>query len=232
MDALTLSVLVAAAGVALVHTALGPDHYLPFLFLARARGWSLRRTLAVTAACGAGHVGSSLLLGFGGLALGYEIARLAGIEAIRGDVAAWALVAFGMAYGIWGVRRALRTRKGIVPHDHGGDVHVHLRGDVAHGHGQGVSATTFWSLFLIFVLGPCEPLIPLFVVPLSEGNLGLAWATAAVFSLVTIAAMLVLVGLATFGLERLPFVALERWSHAMAGGVVAGCGLSVLFLGL
>ena len=25
--------------------------------------------------------------------------------------------------------------------------------------------TTFWALFIVFVLGPCEPLIPLFMVP-------------------------------------------------------------------
>ena len=31
-----------------------------------------------------------------------------------------------------------------------------------HDHGWKQQQTTFWSLFLVFVLGPCEPLIPLF----------------------------------------------------------------------
>jgi len=37
LDGLSLSVLLAAAGVGIVHTLLGPDHYLPFLTLARVR---------------------------------------------------------------------------------------------------------------------------------------------------------------------------------------------------
>ena len=56
------NLIAAALGIAVAHTALGPDHTLPFVMLARAGRWSLRRTLAVTLACGAGHVASSLLL--------------------------------------------------------------------------------------------------------------------------------------------------------------------------
>ncbi|NIR37211.1 MAG: hypothetical protein GWN73_15615, partial [Actinobacteria bacterium] len=56
------SLLAAAVGVAVTHTALGPDHYLPFVMLARARKWSWARTLTVTGICGLGHVASSVLL--------------------------------------------------------------------------------------------------------------------------------------------------------------------------
>ena len=41
-----------AASIGVVHTLLGPDHYLPFVALARTRRWSTARTAAVTAACG------------------------------------------------------------------------------------------------------------------------------------------------------------------------------------
>lgn len=55
--------------IALTHTLLGPDHYLPFIALARARSWSAARTSIITLLCGAGHVASSVILGLVGLYL-------------------------------------------------------------------------------------------------------------------------------------------------------------------
>jgi hypothetical protein len=87
-------------------------------------------------------------------------------------------------------------------------------------------------LFIVFVLGPCEPLIPLFVLPASRGDWGLAALTGAVFGAITIACMLALVLVGHAGLARLPLGPLERWSHAMAGGVIVASGLAVALLGL
>ena len=36
-----------AATLGLVHTVIGPDHYLPFIVIGRARNWKLRKTLGV-----------------------------------------------------------------------------------------------------------------------------------------------------------------------------------------
>lgn len=234
MDALTWNLLAAAAGVALVHTLLGPDHYLPFVMLARARGWSLRRTLAITLICGLGHVGSSLLLGLLGLGAGAALGWIETVEGHRGNLAGWALVAVGTAYALWGVRRARRERLGLRVHRHGHMVHLHPGGGHEHRHPEAADGkgATFWALFVVFVLGPCEPLIPLFLVPASQGRWGLAAVTGAVFSAVTLAAMLTVTGLATAGLARLPLGPLERWAHALAGGVIAASGLGVVLLGL
>jgi nickel/cobalt exporter len=233
MIALSLPLLGAAAAVAITHTALGPDHYLPFLMLSRARGWSRARTLAVTIVCGIAHVGSSVALGMIGLAIGAGLGWVQRAEGIRGDWAAWTLVGLGTAYALWGVRRALRARSGLEPHAHEGHVHVHL-GGAAHHHHHGAhrDPSTFWALFIVFALGPCEPLFPLFLVPASRGDWTLAGVTAVVFGIVTIATMSMLVLAAHAGLERLPLGRLERWSHAAAGGVIAVSGLAILYLGL
>jgi nickel/cobalt transporter (NicO) family protein len=37
-----------AASLGLVHTVIGPDHYLPFIVIGRARRWTLRKTLLVS----------------------------------------------------------------------------------------------------------------------------------------------------------------------------------------
>jgi sulfite exporter TauE/SafE len=229
----SVSVLAAAGGVAFLHTVLGPDHYLPFIVLARARSWSMSRTLAVTAICGLGHVASSILLGGLGVAFGVAIARIEGVEGGRGDLAAWALVAFGLAYAVWGLRHALRTSKGIATHTHHGHVHLHSHGDAEHSHDRGMGSNlTFWALFMIFVLGPCEPLIPLFVLPASRGDWILAATTAVVFTVVTLVTMVGLTAAALAGASQLRLGPLERWSHTLAGSVIAVSGLAILFLGL
>ncbi|MGH9869922.1 MAG: sulfite exporter TauE/SafE family protein [Candidatus Polarisedimenticolia bacterium] len=238
MDGFSWSLVAASAGVALTHTLLGPDHYLPFLMLARARRWTRARTMAITVACGAGHVASSLLLGAAGVMLGVAAAPLAHIEQVRGGLAAWALVIFGAAYFLWGVRRAVRRARDLEPHAHGDHVHMHAGSSAAHAHRDADaaaaprSATTFWVLFTIFVLGPCEPMIPLFVLPASRGRWGLAIGSALLFSVLTIATMVVVTLLSLAGLRRLPFAFLERWSHAMAGAVLWASGLAIITLGL
>lgn len=118
--------LLTAASVGVVHTLLGPDHYLPFIFMSRSLGWSLQRTLLVTLLCGLGHVLGSIALGAVGIALGVALTRLEIIESARGEVAAWLMIAFGIAYAAWGLRRAHRQR----PHAH---VHVHPDG-IVHRH--------------------------------------------------------------------------------------------------
>jgi nickel/cobalt exporter len=236
MDVSTFSpsLLVAAFGVGVVHTLLGPDHYLPFIMLARARDWTRLRTIAVTSVCGLGHIASSVVLGGVGIALGLAIGQLESAESGRGPLAAWALVAFGVAYAVWGLRHALRKRKGIEAHIHGEDVHIHSHGLLPHGHAHDVrrANTTFWTLFIVFVLGPCEPLIPLFALPASQGRWDVAIATAVVFGIATLVSM---VGATLAGLEGLKVLKLgplERWSHVLAGCVIAAAGLSVIYLGL
>lgn len=207
--------LLSAVTLGVVHTAVGIDHTLPFVVLARARAWTLRRTLLITCACGLGHVLSSVLLAAIGLGLGIGGSRLLAIEETRGVWAAWCLVGLGLAYAgvsLW--RLSSRGHRESSPH------HAHL-----------VS-----GLFLVFVLGPCEALLPL----LTASGMSLAltdalWVTL-VFSLATIGTMLGLVTIGyvgtSFALLRERFVRLERHAHVLAGLTLALSGLSVQFLGI
>ena len=72
-----------AATIGLVHTLIGPDHYLPFIVISRARGWKLPKTLFISFLCGLGHVLSSVLLGFLGVLLGVTVFKLRAVESAR-----------------------------------------------------------------------------------------------------------------------------------------------------
>ena len=231
-----LIVSATAALVGFVHTAIGPDHYIPFIALARARNWSALRTTIVTALCGVGHVASSIILGLIGVAVGMAVFKLKWIESWRGDIAAWLLIVFGFAYLVWGLWRAIKNK----PHTHS---HVHADGSAhehdhnhasqhAHLHEKKKDPASPWALFIIFVFGPCEPLIPLVMVPASRGDIAGTITVSVIFSLVTIATMTAIVLLSLFGLSRIRLPSLGRYSHALAGLAILLCGGAIKFLGL
>jgi ABC-type nickel/cobalt efflux system permease component RcnA len=153
-----------AALIGTLHTLMGPDHYLPFIALARARAWSLRKAMCITLWCGIGHVLGSVLLGAAGIVFGVAVLRLERIEAIRGDWAGWLLLAFGLTYMIWGLRRAARrrphshwhTHKDGTIHDHRHvhdheHVHLHEHGPASAGPGMPSPSLAPWVLFVVFL---------------------------------------------------------------------------------
>lgn len=232
--------MLAAVSIALLHTLLGPDHYLPFVALSKSRHWTLRKTLTLTGLCGLGHVLSSTFLGLIGVAFGITITQLEALDSVRGNLAAWMLIGFGLVYLVWGLRRAWRDRPHQHAHAHAdGTVHEHVHAHRrAHGHVHVDAAggrTTPWILFTIFLLGPCEPLIPLLMYPAAKGAFwDVAWVIV-VFSVVTIATMLGVVTVLTLGLEWVPVgrdTRVARYAHALAGGTILACGIAIGFLGL
>ncbi len=230
-------ITITAASIGLFHTLLGPDHYLPFIVMARARKWSLVKTTCITALCGAGHVLSSIVLGIIGIALGISINKLGAIESFRGGLAAWLLVAFGAGYFVWGLFRARKSRPHVHWHAHGDasmpiHKHTHSKGHLHLHKGEKAKNLTPWILFTIFVFGPCEPLIPLLIYPAAKSSTFGLVLVAGVFGVVTIATMLSIVILLSLGANLLPMGRLERYTHALAGATICLCGIAIRFLGL
>jgi sulfite exporter TauE/SafE len=232
-----LSILaLSAAAIAFFHTLLGPDHYLPFIAMARAQGWSLARTATITALCGAGHILSSVLLGAVGIALGLAASFFEPLDEIRGSLAAWAFMSFGLVYLAWGLRQARKK----APHSHAhphtdGHVHDHGHahgGEHVHVHEDGATRLTPWVVFVIFALGPCEPMIPVIMYPAVQGNYFSLIVVTAVFGAVTMTSMLAVVLGASLGLKSIPLRSWDRYSHALAGATLFLCGAAMQFFGL
>ena len=228
--------MLTAASIAFLHTILGPDHYLVFTAMGKARAWSLGRTLRITLYCGLAHILGSVIIGLVGIAAGVQLASLTAIEGMRGNLAGWALLAFGLVYFAWGMKQAGRSYRHSHVHIHEDVVHDHEHdhhSDHAHVHEEGArNPITPWAIFIIFVLGPCEALIPLFMYPAAQQSAGLVIAVALVFGIVTLLTMLGCVVATTIGLERLRLPTSGRYAHAVAGALVACCGAAVSFIGI
>ena len=243
----TTVLLGTAASLAIVHTLIGIDHSLPLAALGRARGWALGRTLLVTGVCGAGHVASSVVIGAAGVGLGVATDSLLRIESFRGELAAALLLAFGLSYTAWALwPRRRGGESGGTPAGRparvgdGREAAVEPApppedGPDADGGGAGdIRGVTAGALFVVFVLGPCEPLIPLMVVPGLAGDWLAVAAVAGVFGLLTIAVMLAAVAAAWHGIGWIGPSARHRGRlvPAAAGLVVTASGAAVLWLGL
>lgn len=223
------AILLTAASLGFIHTVLGPDHYIPFVALSKARDWSKNKTALITFLCGVGHVASSVLIGLAGIAMGTAVSRLEWVEGLRGDAAGWLLLSFGLAYMVWGIKKAVKSEKHSHGHSHGeGAEHSHAHcHEPGHAHTHGSGSVTPWALFIIFVFGPCEPLIPVLMYPALKSGMGLALTAAAVFSAVTIITMLASVFLLLRGMRLFPVERMERYAHALAGFAVFACGVAV-----
>jgi sulfite exporter TauE/SafE len=231
------ALILTAASIGFLHTLFGPDHYLPFVMISWARKWSGIKTAVITFLCGIGHILSSVVLGLIGVALGIMVKKLEIIESFRGDIAAWLFIAFGLVYFAWGLRQAYKNK----PHTHS---HIHIEEDVhTHEHSHhdhhshihldksGINITP-WVLFIVFVFGPCEPLIPLLMYPAAKNSLSGLLIVTAVFGLTTVSTMMVLVLAARSGISLVKLNPLQRFSHSIAGATILLCGLAIVFLGL
>lgn len=219
-----LVLCITAASIGFIHTIFGPDHYVPFVAMSKARHWSHLRTVFITVLCGIGHVLGSVVLGLVGVAIGIAVFKLEAIEAGRGDLAAWALIAFGLVYVVWGVRNAVRKHS----HNHLLAGHSHTKTKHNHDHTDKDKANiTPWILFTVFVLGPCEPLIPILMYPAAQNSTSGIVLVTLVFGIVTISTMTAAVLLLTAGIGKLRFSRWERYSHAIAGFSIFLCGIAI-----
>jgi hypothetical protein len=91
---------------------------------------------------------------------------------------------------------------------------------------------TPWVLFVIFLLGPCEALIPLLMFPAATESWSTLFLVTGTFGLTTVATMLAIVFLSLEGIKmiRIPWAA--RFSHALAGLTILLCGVAIQFIGL
>lgn len=212
----TLTALWATAFLtAVIHTITGPDHYLPFVAIGKIRGYGLKKTLALTFVCGIGHIVSALMIALAFIYFSRWLSEenFMWIEDNRGDIAAYALIGLGAAYLLWALKHRWQ-------HNHGAE-HTHFITPA------GNKSISVWVLFIIFVLGPCEALLPILTAASVMGISAVVSSTI-IFSVATIATMMIAVTFGVLGISAMRFHRLEQYAHEIAGGTIMACGAAIL----
>ena len=204
-SAFLLTLTATGFSVAALHAAL-PTHWLPFVVIGRARGWSRRRTLGAVALAGGGHILATTVLGVALARFGWEINE-------RFDAAFhWAVAALLVGLGAWLAFRA--------PHGHGCD-HCEGRKLIP----EPTDRAALWGLFLTLTLSPCELFLPVYLTAAPYGWPGIAWLSA-VLAVATLTGMITLTWLTLCGAARLRW--LDRLDHRVLGGLLALLGFATV----
>lgn len=225
------TLLYTAFFIGTVHTFIGVDHYLPFVVLSKSNKWSIKKTMMIVFVCGIGHVLSSVLLGFIGLGISSSLSTLVGIEDLRATFATYFIIVFGLVYTIYALRKLYLNK----PHTHivNGQEIVHAHHDTKsiedHVHKNN---NLIWGLFILFVLGPCEPLIPILMYPAATLNFGALISVTLVFSVSTISMMMGLTFLGVRGLDFIKIKQLEKYGETLAGLAITLCGVLMITMGI
>ena len=225
------TLLYTAFFIGTVHTFIGVDHYLPFVVLSKSNMWSIKKTMLIVFICGLGHVLSSVVLGFIGLGISYSLSTLVGIEDVRGTLATYFIIVFGLCYTIYALRKLYLNK----PH-----THIIDGQEIMHDHHDSKSINdhvhknnnVLWGLFILFVLGPCEPLIPILMYPAATLNLSALISVTLVFSVSTISMMLGLTLLGVKGLDFIKIKSLEKYGETLAGLAITLCGVLMITMGI
>jgi hypothetical protein len=204
-SALLVTLTATGFSVAALHAAI-PTHWLPFVLIGRARGWSRRRTLGAVALAGGGHILATTALGVALARFGWEINE-------RFDAAFhWAVAALLVGLGAW---LAFRT-----PHGHGCD-HCEGRRFIP----EPTDRAALCGLFLTLTLSPCELFLPVYLTAAPYGWPGIAWLSA-VLAVATLTGMVTLTWLTLQGTARLRW--LDRLDHRVLGGLIALLGVATV----
>ena len=190
-------ILVAAFLVALIHTAI-PSHWLCFVLVGRARGWRVRRTMAVAGAAGALHVATTVTLGVLLARAGQDAQSLEFLERFGG----WVLIGIGVLYFV---------------------LHFSHKG---HHHDHEASATdrvALGGLVLAVTFSPCSVAIPI-LIGASAASTGQVIMISCVLFATTVGNMMMLTGLTALGVEKLPFSFFDRYEKVILGLILAAAG--------
>lgn len=192
--------------------ALAPDHWVPFAALSKARNWSARKAALITFLSGIVHVASSLAIGLAGIFLQKSLADVTSWEGLRGEWFSVLLISFGLTYMLWNIKQSNKKKtEAMDPRQ---------------------DEVAYWSYFAIFVLGPCEPLIP-FLFLSTENGAAQMIPVVLCFSAATLAVMSAAAFLAVSTMDRIKLPgSFVLNPGAAAGATIAVTGLVVRILGI
>ena len=196
----------AAVSTAAFHT-LFPDHWLPFVLVARAKRWPLKRALWVTGFSNLLHVALTVALGMVALVVGLELSQAVG-EAMERTTDIL-LIVFGLGYALWSWRRESK-------HSHRLEKYPEDKGSAC-------------SLAVVLGVDPCVPALPIFF---ASSTLGVPSTVLIMvsFALGTIGGALGITALALSGLYKLEIPFLERHGDLISGLLIAVVGIAVALL--
>jgi hypothetical protein len=222
--------------VAFFHAAL-PTHWLPFVLVARARGWRERKTMSVAVLASLGHVAITSLLGLVIAWLGLEL------DEHLGELFRW--IVGGVLLVVGGYFAVQQLRGAGLRHHHLPGGHHHPSEECGHEAGTShlehelresplvEKRTGDWAaisgLLVMLTLSPCEAFLPVYLSGVQFGWTGF-FVLSAILAAGTLGGMTIFTWLTLRGLARFDLKKVERYEAGMLAAVFLLLGVMMLFL--
>lgn len=204
-----ISLLLGAVIISVLHASL-PNHWLPFVLIGKAQGWSRGKVLSIVALAGTAHVGTTVGLGFLVAWIGLGILKT--VERLADPLSGGILVLIGGTYMLLD----LKGKTSVSNKNPFKGTHLSDRAAMA-------------SLLAMLTFSPCEAVLPVFFAASPFGWKAL-FLLSSIMAAATVTGMVFLTGMAETGISRLKFSFLERHEKAFFGLVMALLGGAVILL--
>lgn len=194
------SLLIGSLLISLLHAVI-PNHWLPVLAIGKKEGWNLAETTRITFIAGMAHVISTVIIGlFLGL-IGTELT--VHIDDFTRIIGPSVLILIGLYF----------VRQHYTHH------HFHLQKEQIEKKRK--KGSIILALIIAMFLSPCMEIEAYFLLAGSKGWYVLA-AIAAMYSIITIAGMLIWIRIVYKGLLKLNW---HKWEHN--AGIITGLVLII-----
>ncbi|MBI4931476.1 MAG: hypothetical protein HY841_11975 [Bacteroidetes bacterium] len=235
-----LQIFLASLLLSVIHASI-PNHWLPLIAIGKSEKWTRSATMWGTVITGFAHTLSTVLIGIIVGVIGYKLSSSYGI--ISGIVAPAILVMLGIIYIILDLRGAkhghthFKLDKTHDDHDHSHEHGHHHHHDHTHPHEKSVKPKTNhktkWAVLSTLSLGmfltPCVEIEAYYFQASTIGWAGI-WIVSAVYTFVTVGAMMILVYLGLHGVKNLRSRFLEEHEKRITGIVLIAVGLLIYFI--
>jgi nickel/cobalt transporter (NicO) family protein len=206
-------IIVGAFLLSIVHASI-PNHWLLLVALSKSEKWNERFTMGMTALAGFAHTLSTIIIGIIVGFLGYKLSG--SYSFIVGVIAPSLLIILGIVYLVISIRANKQH------HHHSHNIHI----DDAK---KKTTAAIIVALTISMFFSPCLEIEAYYFVASSLGWTGII-TVSIIYTIITIAGMLLLVWLGMKGVKKIKSHFLEHHEKTITGSLLILLGIAGYFL--
>lgn len=211
-----IQILLGSTLLSLVH-AIIPSHWLPLIAISKTEKWTEKETLTITAITGFSHTLSTVALGVVVGLIGYQLSE--SYHYITHYVAPTVLITLGLIYFY------LEYRHSKIKHEH---QHHHIDVDTIIKKKKS-KRSIILTLSLAMFFSPCLEIEVYYFTASRLGWMGIG-IVSVVYFFVTVFGMVILVFLASRGVQKLKWHFLEHHDKLISGIILILVGLLAFFV--
>ena len=211
-------IIVGAFLLSIVHASI-PNHWIPLVALSKAEKWNEKLTMGITAIAGFAHTLSTIIIGIIVGFFGYKLSD--SYSFIVGVIAPSLLILLGIIYLIYSIRDNKHRH-----HHHSHEINID---DANLTSAKKKTTAIILTLTISMFFSPCLEIEAYFFVASSLGWQGII-SVSVIYTIITIAGMLLLVWLGMKGVRKIKSHFLEHHEKTITGILLIVLGIAGYFI--